>query len=381
MRENIGQRLKKARESKGLSIQKIVEETKISARNLTALESGNFGLFPSETYALGFLRRYARYLNLDDNTMIQRYRNDQMMAIEAPIKELTRKPVTVLDHLKNQVKFVLLGFIVILLIFGIYQGFFNASRQEFSLASSSPNVSFNIRDHLKESGKVPEGKTDSVSFANGVIISLVSKKEGIAFLLERSEIYVILEDLQYDNLESDNNQADLVIYPGKKKISLSEATPSVVNFPWLPNKFKIYILGSTPNNIKIKVEKLGKNELFDEKYLTRKNVENTEDTNGQIINPDNFTIDLVAKTIHENYLELYVDGKQEKRGIIPAGEVLHFKANHSIQIKIGDAGGIDVIINGKPLQRGKKGQQVNKIIRKVKDPLEQLKYRLEIKDS
>ena len=385
MRESISQELKNIREFKGLLIGQVAEETKISIRNLTALESENFGLFPSETYALGSLRRYARYLGLDDNTMVQKYRNQQMMDIEAPIKELTQNPVTIFDSFKNQIKFILLSCLVLLLLFGVYQHFFGANQQEFSLKSSTSHVNFNIQNYLKESGKVPEWKTDSVSFANGVIISLISKKKGIAFLLEGSEVYVILEDLQYDTLDSDNNQAHLIIYPGKKKISLSEATPAIINFPWLPTKFKIYILGATPNNIKMKVEKLGKNELFDEKLLTNKSheksTENTEDLNGHIIDPDNFTINLVAKTIHENYLELYVDGKQEKRGIVPAGEVFRFEAHHSIQIKIGDAGGIDVIINGKPLQRGKKGQQINKIIRKVKDPLEQLKYRLEIKDS
>ena len=139
-------------------------------------------------------------------------------------------------------------------------------------------------------------------------------------------------------------------------------------------------MGATPNNIKIKVIRLGRNENYTEKYDdSNENSQAKEEQN--ILKPENFTINLIAKAVADNYVEFYVDGEQKKKGILPAGETLHFEASNSIQMKIGNAGAMDIIVNGKTLKRGRNGQQINRIIRKVKDPLRQLKYKLEIKDS
>ncbi len=381
MMKDLGQELKEVRETQKLSIEKVALETRISEKYLIALESGNFSSFPSETYALGFLRRYSRYLDLNDSEIVQKYKNNQMMEIETPVKELIKTPVTMFDYLINQTKFIVWIFSALLISAGIYQYFFYNDKKNIDKKQTVSNINFNIKNYLKESGKIPEEKADSVSFANGIIISLIAKGEGIAFLLEGQEIYIILQDLKYNGLGGGKNQASLTFYPGKQKVLLNELSPSEISFPWLSTKLKVDILGSTPNNIKLKIERLGKNENFDEEYLLNQTNNVIQDKNNSIINPDNFTIKLIAKIIKENYIELYVDGDRKRSGILHTGEILHFEANHSIQMKIGDAGGIEVTVNGKKLPKGKTGQQVNKIIRKVKDPIEQLKYHLEIKDT
>ena len=382
MLETVGQKLKEAREARGLSIRKVSDDTKISARHLEALETDNFHYFPSETYSLGFLRSYSLYLGLDENRMIQFYKSDQMMQRKTPIKELTEKPVSMLDYLGNYMKYAILPIILAGLGFGGYYYYYHYDPSSGSppQKNTAPDVSFNVQDYLKNSGKVPKEKTDSMSFANGIIIALVAKGEGIDFLLDGTEAYIVLKDMKYRDPGSKQNNVELVFYPGKQSIFLSEGSPYETAFPWLSSKLGVHILGATPNNVKLKVEKLGKNDSFDEKHFSNQRPYN-KNQNNEIIKPENFTITLVAKTIGENYVEFYIDGQQKKRGIISAGEVLHFEANDSIQMKIGDAGAIDVIVNGKSLKRGRRGQQINRIIRKVKDPLEQLKYRLEIKDT
>lgn len=70
---SIVNKLKEAREKKGISIQKASEETRISAKFLEALEKDDYKLFPAEVYLKGFLRIYASYLGLDPKDLLKDY--------------------------------------------------------------------------------------------------------------------------------------------------------------------------------------------------------------------------------------------------------------------------------------------------------------------
>lgn len=63
--QEMGEELRKARESRGMSLDEVVEITKISRRNIVALEEGNTDHLPHPVYAKGFVRSYARLLGLD----------------------------------------------------------------------------------------------------------------------------------------------------------------------------------------------------------------------------------------------------------------------------------------------------------------------------
>jgi cytoskeletal protein RodZ len=66
----IGQRLKKAREERYLTLEKASEETRIRIVLLQALESDDYSVMPSSAQGRGFLRNYAEYLNLNIDEMI-----------------------------------------------------------------------------------------------------------------------------------------------------------------------------------------------------------------------------------------------------------------------------------------------------------------------
>ena len=61
----LGELLKEARQSKGVSLEKVEEELRIRTKYLQALEEEDFSIMPSEVYIKGFLRNYAIYLGLD----------------------------------------------------------------------------------------------------------------------------------------------------------------------------------------------------------------------------------------------------------------------------------------------------------------------------
>jgi cytoskeletal protein RodZ len=70
MPETIGQRLKKEREARFLTLDKASEATRIRKVFLEALEADDFSVMPSAAQGRGFLRNYAEYLELNIDEMI-----------------------------------------------------------------------------------------------------------------------------------------------------------------------------------------------------------------------------------------------------------------------------------------------------------------------
>lgn len=71
MTDTIGQRLKKARKYRNLTLEKVEQATHIRAKFLQALEADDFSAMPSPVQARGFLRNYAQFLDLDLDQIIE----------------------------------------------------------------------------------------------------------------------------------------------------------------------------------------------------------------------------------------------------------------------------------------------------------------------
>lgn len=67
--DTVGEILKRSREAKNLTIEDVNRETKISVAVIRALEQDDLDAFGSETYLKGFLKNYARFLQLDSNQL------------------------------------------------------------------------------------------------------------------------------------------------------------------------------------------------------------------------------------------------------------------------------------------------------------------------
>ena len=95
--------LRAIREAKGISLRDIFEQTRISAINLEAIESGDFGKLPAPVSARTFIKTYARIVGVDSAPILNRYakyleiRNAPKVAAEAdesgdePEKEIEGK--------------------------------------------------------------------------------------------------------------------------------------------------------------------------------------------------------------------------------------------------------------------------------------------------
>lgn len=72
---DIGAQLRRAREAAGLSVDDISSDLRIHVNYVEALEKNNFEILNGPTYVKGYIRNYARLLEIDSNPLIEAYQS------------------------------------------------------------------------------------------------------------------------------------------------------------------------------------------------------------------------------------------------------------------------------------------------------------------
>lgn len=83
--ESIGQQLRAAREARAMSIEEISRATRIPMGSVERIENGHFDDLPGEVFVRGFLRAYARAVQLPVDDVLARYTASRRIAWVTPI--------------------------------------------------------------------------------------------------------------------------------------------------------------------------------------------------------------------------------------------------------------------------------------------------------
>jgi cytoskeletal protein RodZ len=128
--EYLGEKLKTAREAKGLDYDQASKDTKIAVRYLQALEHEDFSDFPGEAYITGFLRNYGAYLDLDEQELLSLYRALKIQELPIPVKQLLKRP--------SLLPKIAIGAAVVILALGVVGGgvFFVMTRPKITRAAT-----------------------------------------------------------------------------------------------------------------------------------------------------------------------------------------------------------------------------------------------------
>ena len=62
----MGEKLRQAREERGISISEVAEQTRISPMYLESIEEDNYKPLPGGIFNKGFVKSYAKYVGLDE---------------------------------------------------------------------------------------------------------------------------------------------------------------------------------------------------------------------------------------------------------------------------------------------------------------------------
>ncbi|WP_326929556.1 RodZ family helix-turn-helix domain-containing protein [Bacillus cihuensis] len=86
----LGNRLKEAREKKGLSLDDLQEATKIQKRYLIGIEEGNYSMMPGQFYVRAFIKQYCEAVELEPEEIFDQYKNEVPAIYNDELPELSR---------------------------------------------------------------------------------------------------------------------------------------------------------------------------------------------------------------------------------------------------------------------------------------------------
>jgi cytoskeleton protein RodZ len=73
MSETIGEKLRLAREARGIALRDISEQTRISIRYLEAIETDDYKRLPGGIFNRSFIRAYAKFIGYDEHQALEDY--------------------------------------------------------------------------------------------------------------------------------------------------------------------------------------------------------------------------------------------------------------------------------------------------------------------
>ena len=154
--KEIGERLKEARESMGITIEEASTDLKLRPNQIENIEEGNKDAFKDIFYLKMFIKNYSKYLGLDPDEMVEEF-NEYLFDVTSKIsiedikkaeKEQKKKqknlktikissPYTVEKQQQRKVpKFLIIGGIVLVVIIIIYVVVLLATKEDNEISNT-----------------------------------------------------------------------------------------------------------------------------------------------------------------------------------------------------------------------------------------------------
>ena len=111
----VGERLRSAREAKGMSLEDIAAQTRIPRRHLESLETSDWEKLPAPTYTIGFARSYAAVVELDRAEIADQLRGELGDRRPAAVAEVF-EPIDPARTMPKWLVFGAIGAVVLLVI-------------------------------------------------------------------------------------------------------------------------------------------------------------------------------------------------------------------------------------------------------------------------
>ncbi len=261
-----GDRLRREREMRGITLDEITESTKISRRHLEALETEHFDQLPGGVFNKGFVRAYARFLGIDEDQAVADYSaasNEQPEPENKFPLEIHEEPNRELNPRRSKVPLVFALAALVGVLVGY--GFWMKSKPHSSTAVES----------VRQSTPAPSA-TESQA-----------------------------------NAPATASSAEPAKTPSEPAPPATAATPAVARVP---------AAKSTP----------------------------AESTGTPLPAKENaFFVQIKAK--EDSWVSIVADGKSVMQRVLTADKQKKIKAGKSVILRTGNAGGIEVSFNGRPL--------------------------------
>jgi cytoskeleton protein RodZ len=162
---SFGEKLRREREMRGITLDQIAAATKIGTRSLKALEDENFAILPGGIFNKGFVRAYARFLGLNEDEAVAGYQsaaNDQpisvkQIAAQSAIAKANRLAAQQARESRNAAG-VVRAFVMFVVVAAVAFGGYWSFRRGYFAALRHPS----LHRQLKQQAQAPAKPYESV---------------------------------------------------------------------------------------------------------------------------------------------------------------------------------------------------------------------------
>jgi cytoskeleton protein RodZ len=343
--ETLGSFLKRHRQNQGKDLEEIAKKTRIHASTLRAIEEDNPKALPAEVFARGFVKNYAQYLGLDPNEALAWY-IEQNEGETRPTEKINVQEVLAGEAMAEARTFPMGRFVFFFVVLGVlfFAGylvlsFLNSSAPPADIATKDTTPQAQVEQQpLPAASETDEPGTEPVVGGVGTEQTPPVTQSGTqdpALSLSGSSPVVVpgqeeqkaslsppaqpaqpaqpgqSGELQKAEGEQAKKKADdgkPIIYPQAVKEKPVPA-PSASPAPPAP------VAAPTPSAVKAP----GMNYVLEAKFTA------------------------------PTWLSVQVDKEKKKSAIYQPGDYLVWQAEKKISLFIGNAGGIILTLNGKPV--------------------------------
>jgi len=132
----IGDAIRAARENSGFTLEQVSRETRVHLSHLRAIEDMTPGLLGAPVYAKGYIKSYARFLGMEEQTTLDRYLSECAAILKDPEK-VDIAPSASSNARKLPVAVPMLGILMIALVGGGAVMFFNSGEKSPAVTSET----------------------------------------------------------------------------------------------------------------------------------------------------------------------------------------------------------------------------------------------------
>jgi cytoskeleton protein RodZ len=334
--------LKTTRERAGQDLQTVSQVLRIRFVYLEAIEAGRYDELPGKTYVVGFVRAYAEHLGLDSEEVIRRFKAE-VDGLEGSAELVFPSPVT-----EQSVPGGAIILISLIILGAAYGGWYFLSSQDRSMAELVPDLPAKFSEMMENATK-SKGKVAEKTVEEGVP-SLVATEEKVEAATSTPD----QQDMAQKALEAVDGEESKV-----KDVAGSVETAKVEDAPAVAEEA---VNEDVKEVIAPLVEKKAV-EVVTPVVATPVVEEPKVEVVAEPVAPKPMKEVILLKAVDYSWVQITdLDGQVKHTQVLNEGDEYQIPAVQGLILRTGNAGGLEIFVDGKKAPAvGDSGQVRRKI--------------------
>lgn len=352
----VSELLKTTRERAGGDLQTVSQVLRIRHVYLEAIEAGNYDELPGKTYVVGFVRAYAEYLGLDSEEVVKRFKLE-VDGLSGSAELVFPSPVT-----EQSVPGGAIFLISLIILSAAYGGWYFLSTQDRSMAELVPDFPAKFAELMD---KVKEKKQQPVTPEVEISDSIEDRVEPSVEVPDTQDMAQKALEAVEEAKTKEDEEAKNVEVPAVEVIvkKIKEVVAELPKVEAIKTKKVAAVSAPAPAQEREKQVVSSPSEEMEQASEVVEAVEPEEEKVVEPAKPQAMSEKVVLKALDYSWIQVTdSEGKVLHTQVLNEGDEYQIPATQGLILRTGNAGGLEVFVDGEKVPGvGDSGQVRRKI--------------------